>query len=50
MPVKEKLLTDLAIRHAGPGTHNDGNGLTKGGSRSWCSAIRQQPASQRWSR
>ena len=39
MPVKEKLLTDLAIRHAGTGTHNDGNGLTlrvgKGGSRSW---------------
>ena len=39
MPVKEKLLTDMAIRHAGSGTHNDGNGLTlrvgKGGSRSW---------------
>ena len=39
MPVKEKLLTDMAIRHAGHGTHNDGNGLTlrvgKGGSRSW---------------
>ena len=37
--MKEKLLTDMAIRHAGPGTHNDGNGLTlrvgKGGSRSW---------------
>ena len=39
MPVKERLLTDLAIRHAGPGTHNDGNGLTlrvgKSGGRSW---------------
>ena len=39
MRTKEKLLTDLTVRHAGPGTHNDGNGLTlrvgKGGSRSW---------------
>ncbi len=39
MPVQDKLLTDRAIRHAGPGTHNDGNGLTlrvgKGGRRSW---------------
>ena len=39
MPVQDKLLTDRAIRHAGPGTHNDGNGLTlrvgKSGRRSW---------------
>ena len=39
MPVKEKLLTDRAIRNAGAGTHNDGNGLTlrvgEGDKRSW---------------
>ncbi len=39
MPVKDKLLTDRAIRNAKPGTHNDGDGLTlrvgKGGKRSW---------------
>ena len=39
MPVKDKLLTDRAIRNAGPGTHNDGNGLTlrvgNGDKRSW---------------
>ena len=51
MPVKEKLLTELAIRHAGTGTHNDGNGLTlrvgKGGSRSWVLryTFNGQPAS-----
>ena len=39
MPVKDKLLTDRAIRNAGAGTHNDGAGLTlrvgRGGKRSW---------------
>ena len=39
MPVKDKLLTDRAIKAAKPGTHNDGRGLTlrvgKGGKRSW---------------
>ena len=39
MPMTDKLLTDRAIRNAGPGTHNDGNGLTlrvgKGNKRSW---------------
>ena len=39
MPIKNKLLTDRAIRNAGTGTHNDGNGLTlrvgKGCKRSW---------------
>ena len=39
MAVKDKLLTDRAIRNAGLGTHNDGNGLTlrvgQGGKRSW---------------
>ena len=39
MSRKSHLLTDLAVRHAGPGTHNDGNGLTlrvgANGKRSW---------------
>ena len=39
MPMTDKMLTDRAIRNAGPGTHNDGNGLTlrvgKGNKRSW---------------
>ena len=39
MPVKGKLLTDRAIRNAGPGSLNDGNGLTvrigSGSKRSW---------------